>query len=87
MTTARNCEIVSNYSPSRTPLTQGRHVHAQIGTSVSTGSLFRLGLLWLLRMSASQAVFLGGVAMPLNHPLILPQAMTVCQWLLRMSLE
>ena len=30
---------------------------------------------------------LGGVATPLSHPQILPQAMTVCQWLLRMWWE
>ena len=38
----------------------------------------------LLRMCPLPGAQLGGVVTPLSHPQILPQAMTVCQWLLRM---
>ena len=37
-----------------------------------------------LKIWALSGAQLGGVATPLSHPRILPQAMTMCQWLLRM---
>ena len=72
---------------SRTQLTQGRHVQAQVETSHSTRSVSGLGLLCLLRMWTLIDVQLGGVATPSCHPQIFPQAMTVFQWLLRMWWE
>jgi len=55
--------------------------------SNNTRSDSRLGLLWILRMWTLLGAQLGGVATPLSHPQILPQAMTMCQWLLRMWWE
>ena len=66
-------------SPYRIQLTQGQHVEALVGTSHSTRSVSRLGLLWLLRMWTLPGAQLGGVTTPLSHPQILPQAMTLCQ--------
>ena len=74
-------------SPYRIQWTQGQHVEALEGSSHSTRSVSRLGLLWLLRMWTLPGAQLGGVTTPLSHPQILPQAMTVCQWLLRMWWE
>ena len=71
----------------RTQLIQGRHVQAHVGTSHSTRSGFTYSIWPLLRMWALLSALLGGVATPLNHPQILPQAMIVCQWLLRMWWE
>ena len=63
-------------SPSRTQLTQERHVQAQEGISHSTISVSRQGLLWLLRLRTSQLqdAVLGDADTPLNHPQI--QTMT-----------
>ena len=66
---------------------QGKHVQAKVETSYSTRSVSTLGLLWLLETWTLLSALVGGVATPLNHPQILPQVMTVCQWLLRMRWE
>ena len=81
-------ERVIYFLPSRTQMTQERLVQALLETSHSTGSDSRLGLLlWIRRMCPLLGAPLGDVVIPLSHPQILPQAMTVCQWLLRMWWE
>ena len=74
-------------SPYRILWTKGKHVKAQLGTSDSTSSVSWWDLLWLLRMWALPGAQLGGVVTPLSHPQLLPQVMTVCQWLLRIWWE
>ena len=62
--------------------TQWNHyVRAQLETSNSTRSVSRLSLLRLIRIWTLPGAQLGGVATLLSHPQILPQVMTVCQWL------
>ena len=63
-----------------------RGMQAQVETSHSTRSDSRLGL-WLLRLCPLPGAQLGSVVTHLSHPQIFPQAMTVCQWLLRMWWE
>ena len=74
-------------SPYRIWWTKRNHVEAQLGISDFTSWVSRLDHLWLLQMWALTDVQLGGVATLSSHPQILPQVMTVCQWLLRMWWE
>ena len=69
---------------SRIHWTLWKHVRAQEESSHSTRSDSRVGLLWILRMWTLPGAQQGGAVTPLSHPQILPQAMTVCQWMLRM---
>ena len=66
---------------------QGTRVQAKVGELLSTRSDSWLSLLWLLRLWTLPGAQLEGVATSLSHPQILPQAMVVCQWLLRMWCE
>ena len=68
--------------------TQKTHFKVWVGTSHCTRSLSRLMvLLWLPRVWGAPGAQLGAVATLLSYPQILPQAMTMCQWLLRMWWE
>ena len=76
---------------SRIQLTHRKHVEAQEGVSHNTRSDFRLGHLEKLSMSIVQHAELRGVAIlsifSMFWVTVYPQAMIVCQWLLRMSWE
>ena len=72
------------FVPSRIHWTLWKHVRAQDQSSHSTRSDFRVGLLWIVRMWTLLGAKMGGAVTPFSHPQILPQAMTVCQWLQRM---
>ena len=72
---------------SRSNWTQWKHVKAQGESSHSTRPDFTVGLLWILTMLILPGAQLGSVVTHLNHPQILPQAMTMCLLLLRMQWE
>ena len=61
-----------------------KHVRIQGESSHNTKPDSRVGLLWILRMWTLPGAQLGGAVTPFSHPQILPQALTVCQWLQRM---
>ena len=81
------CLLFFKIFASRIHWTLWKHVRVQGESSHSTRPDSRVDLLWMHSLWTLLHAQLEGVITHLSHPQILPQAMIVCQWLLRIWWE